>query len=147
MPEEPKRHLRLSLNTGLLILRVAFGLFMLAHGIPKLMGFSEKAAQFPDPLGVGSQLSLMLAIAAEVGGSILLIVGFGTRFAAASLAVTMAVALFVVHGSDPWQKKELAAVYLVVYVALANTGAGTFSIDHCVSGRGALKKPRVDEAT
>jgi hypothetical protein len=61
-------------SVGLLILRVAFGSMMLVHGIPKLMGFSEMAGQFPDPLGMGSQLSLISAIGAEVGCSLLLLI-------------------------------------------------------------------------
>ena len=117
-------------SVGLLILRVAFGGMMLVHGIPKLMGFSEMAGQFPDPLGMGSQFSLISAIGAEVGCSLLLILGIGTRFAAIPLAITMMVALFVVHASDPWNVKELATVYLSVYVSLAFTGAGRFSLDH-----------------
>jgi putative oxidoreductase len=117
-------------SVGLLILRVAFGSMMLVHGIPKLMGFSEMAGQFPDPLGMGSQFSLISAIGAEVGCSLLLLLGLGTRFAAIPLAITMMVALFAVHASDPWKVKELAAVYLAVYVSLAFTGAGQFSLDH-----------------
>lgn len=117
-------------SVGLLILRVAFGSMMLGHGIPKLMGFSEMAGQFPDPLGMGSQFSLISAIGAEVGCSLLLLLGLGTRFAAIPLAITMMVALFAVHASDPWKVKELAAVYLAVYVSLAFTGAGQFSLDH-----------------
>tara|TARA_R110002072_G_scaffold303069_1_gene492550 strand:- start:21848 stop:22288 length:441 start_codon:yes stop_codon:yes gene_type:complete len=122
-------------STGLLLLRVAFGCFMLVHGWQKLSGFSEMADKFPDPIGMGSSLSLVMAIAAEVGCSLLLIAGFGTRFAAIPLAFTMIVASFVVHGSDPWQKKELAACYLAVYATLVLTGAGRFSVDQCLWGR------------
>jgi putative oxidoreductase len=118
-----------------LILRVAFGGLMLVHGIPKLIGFAEMAGQFPDPLGMGSGLSLVLAIGAEVGCSLLLILGLGTRFAAIPLAITMAVALFVVHAADPWKVKELAAVYLCVYVSLVFTGPGQFSLDHLIAKR------------
>ncbi|MCC7337203.1 MAG: DoxX family protein [Pirellulaceae bacterium] len=122
-------------SAGLLLLRVAFSCFMLVHGWQKLSGFSEMADKFPDPIGMGSSLSLVLAIAAEVGCSLLLIAGFGTRLAAVPLAFTMIVALFVVHGSDPWQKKELAACYLAVYATLMLTGAGRFSVDHCLWGK------------
>lgn len=117
-------------SLGLLILRVAFGCFMLVHGIPKLKGFSEMSDKFPDPLGIGSQFSLISAIGAEVGCSLLLILGLGTRIAALPLVFTMLIALFVVHGADPWQKKELAALYLAVYVTLVLTGGGRCSLDH-----------------
>ena len=49
------------LDTGLLALRVAIGCFMLVHGIRKLMGFSKMRDKFPDPIGMGSQLSLIVA--------------------------------------------------------------------------------------
>lgn len=116
-------------SLGLLVLRIAFGAFMLVHGTQKLMGYSALAEKFPDPLGMGSQLSLIAAIGSEVGCSLLLILGLGTRLAALPLAFTMLIALFVVHAADPWKIKELAAVYLVVYITLALTGPGCFSID------------------
>ena len=123
-------------HIGLLALRVGVGCFMLVHGWQKLSGFSEMADKFPDPLGMGSQLSLIAAIGAEVGCSLLLIAGMGTRLAALPLAFTMIIALFVVHGSDPWQKKELAAIYLLVYMVIAFTGAGQFSFDQRMWSKG-----------
>ena len=116
-------------STGLLLLRVAFGCFMLVHGWQKLSGFSELADKFPDPIGMGSSLSLVMAIGAEVGCSILLILGLGTRLAVIPLASTMIVALFIVHGADPWKVKELAAIYLAAYAVIFVTGPGRCSLD------------------
>lgn len=117
------------ISIGLLVLRVGIGCLMLVHGLQKVMGFGQMADVFPDPIGLGSQLSLIMAIAAEAGCSILLILGLGTRLAVLPLAFTMLVALFLVHANDPWKVKELAAVYLLVYVSLFLTGAGRFSLD------------------
>lgn len=117
-------------SAGLLVLRVSTGVMMIAaHGWPKLAGYAEKAEVFPDPIGLGSQMSLIAAIGTEAGCSLLLILGLFTRLAALPLAFTMGVALFIVHGSDPWKVKELAAVYLAVYVSLALLGGGRFSLD------------------
>ncbi|MEZ6080434.1 MAG: DoxX family protein [Pirellulaceae bacterium] len=91
-------------SAGLLLLRVAFGCFMLVHGWQEAFRIQRDGRQVPDPIGMGSGLSLVLAIAAEVGCSLLLIAGFGTRLAAVPLAFLMIVALFVVHGGDPWRK-------------------------------------------
>lgn len=102
---------------------------MLVHGWQKLASYGELAGKFPDPIGIGSQLGLIATIIAEFGCSILLILGLGTRLAALILGFTMAVALFVVHADDPWQKKELAAVYLSVYATLLVTGGGPISVD------------------
>lgn len=123
------------IDIGLLLLRLAFGWFMLVHGMQKLLGFSEKVGQFPDPIGIGSQLSLIMAIGAEVGCSVLLIVGLGTRLAVLPLAFTMIIALFVVHGADPWKTKELAAIYLAAYVILFVTGPGSLSLDAMLSSK------------
>jgi putative oxidoreductase len=119
-------------SLGLLLLRLAISGFMLVHGIQKLQSYATLVDKFPDPLGLGSKLSLIAAIGAEVGCSVLLILGLCTRLATLPLAFTMAIALFVIHAADPWQVKELAAVYLAVYLALFLTGAGRYSLDAVV---------------
>lgn len=134
-----------ALSVGLLVLRVAVGCFMLVHGWQKLTGFSEMADTFPDPIGMGSRLSLISAIGAEFGCSLLLIVGLATRLAAIPLAFTMVVALFVVHAADPWQRKELAAIYLSVYAVLICTGAGRYSLDYLLAKKWG--KSEVEEVT
>ncbi|MFG0267127.1 MAG: DoxX family protein [Rhodopirellula sp. JB055] len=128
---------------GLLALRVAFGCFMMVHGLQKVMGFSTISEGFPDPLGMGHQLSLVCAIATEVGCSILLILGLGTRVAVLGLAFTMFVALLLVHGSVPWMFKEVAAVYLATYAVIFITGPGNLSLDQKLFGN---SEPNENEA-
>ena len=50
----------------LLAARVVFGLLLMSHGIAKLQHFEALSATFPDPLGVGSRVSLVLAVFGEV---------------------------------------------------------------------------------
>ena len=116
-------------DIGLLVLRLAFGGMMLTHGVPKLLAFSEKADSFPDPIGVGSALALTLAVFAEVVCAGLVIVGAFTRLAVIPLMVTMAVAAFIVHGSDPLERKELALLYLAAFLVIGLLGAGRHSVD------------------
>lgn len=117
-------------DVGLLLMRVAFGALMLfGHGLGKLMQYSEKSAVFPDPLGVGSPLSLALAIFAEVVCSLAVVLGLFTRAALVPLMVTMLVAVFIIHADDPWQKKEFALLYLIPYFVLFLTGPGKYSLD------------------
>src|SRR5688572_1522503 len=117
-------------DIGLLILRLGFGGMMLfGHGMGKLLGFSEKLGQFPDPIGLGSNVSLVLAVFAEAVCSVFVMMGLATRLACIPLIITMAVAVLFIHAQDPWMKKELALAYLIPFLTLMLTGAGRFSID------------------
>lgn len=122
----------LSRDMGLLIMRLGFGGFMLfGHGWGKLMmALSEGPVQFADPIGLGAVASLYATIFAEFLCSILIIIGFQTRIAAGILAFTMLVAGLIVHGADPFAKKELALIYATYYLGLIGTGPGRFSLDH-----------------
>jgi putative oxidoreductase len=115
------------------ILRVFTGLTMaLAHGLPKfppgeqLIGGLTHMG-FPLP-----ELFAWLAVGAELLGGLLLCVGFLTRPAAAFLAITMLVAAVMVHGADPFQKKEMALLYFFISFFFTLKGAGKFSIDHFI---------------
>ena len=114
---------------------------LLTHGWSKLTGFGSLSDKFPDPLGVGSAFSLVLAIFAEVFCSLAVAAGIGTRVAAIPVIITMTVAAFMVHGDDPWAKKEFALMYAIPFLALMFTGAGRYSIDAIVcKARGYITK-------
>lgn len=121
-------------SIGLLALRLAAGSMMIyGHGWKKLMALLDgKAGKFPDPLGIGNELSMALAAGAEVGAAALVVIGLFTRLAAVPLMFTMIIAAFVIHGSDPFAKQEMALLYLAAFTALACTGAGRFSVDGAV---------------
>ena len=123
-------------NLGLLILRVAAGGSMLLfHGISKAESFGTLKTSFPDPLGVGSTASLALVVFAEVLCAGLLILGFFTRLAAVPLIVTMAVAVFVQQGNDPWADRELPMLFLAAFTAVFFLGAGRASLDSAILTR------------
>ena len=82
-------------------------------------------------------LSLMACIGAEVGASILIILGLTTRPAAFVLAFCMVVAVFARQAGAPWfcsppnivDAKELGLLYLIPLVSIILTGAGAWSLD------------------
>ena len=111
------------------ILRIMSGVFMLCfHGWPKLMRYADLSQRFSDPLGIGSEMSLILVIFAEVFCSILLITGTAIRFATIPLMITMFVASFIVHADDPIRKIELPLMYLGIYLVLFIGGAGKYAL-------------------
>ena len=125
-------------DLGLLLMRIVFGGFMMfGHGLGKLSGFAERMDSFPDPLGVGSTMSLALAVGAEFFAAFLVILGLATRAALVPLVITMVVAGFIIHGADPFQKQELALIYLAAYIVLFLTGPGKYSVDNKLANKGS----------
>lgn len=123
--------LPLSSDLALLFLRLALGLSMLVlHGWQKVVEFPQLVGKFPDPIGLGSGLSLTLTLLVEVVASVMLVAGVLTRFAAAVLALTMSVAFFRVHaGNFAAPGAETAVLYLYGYIAILLAGAGRFAAD------------------
>lgn len=111
------------------VLRLVVGGSMLTHGIAKLQAFDALSTTFPDPLGVGSMLSLLLALGAEVGCSVLIILGLFTRLATLPAMFTMGMAFLVIHSGDPFAIKELALMYFMLYLTIFVLGSGRYSLD------------------
>lgn len=121
-------------DVGLLILRVFVGVTMLAsHGWGKMMKLIAGDTGFADVLGLGETASLTLAVFAEVICSLFLALGLFTRATLIPLIITMLVAVFVIHGDDPFSKKEFGLLYLIPYITLLLTGPGKYSIDKLIS--------------
>lgn len=133
----------LALDIGLLVLRLGLGALMIfSHGWPKLANFSARMATFSDPLGVGSGVSLGLAVFAEFFCALGILMGLATRLAAIPLLTTMLVAALIQHAPDPWPKPELALVYAVSFAALILAGPGRFSADAVLLRRRATPTSR-----
>lgn len=118
-----------NLSLSSLILRVSISAMMLTHGFGKFMRLVSGETKFPDPLGFGELPSLVLAVFAEFVCSILLIIGYKSRFAAIPPAIVMMVAVFIIHWEDPWRRKEFALLYLVGYITIFMIGSGKYSLD------------------
>ena len=98
----------------LLASRMIFGGLLFSHGIAKWSNFDTMSTMFPDPLGIGSSASLSLAIFGEV-------------------ICSMCIAFFVIHGADPFAVKELALVYLAIFVLMYIAGPGNYSVDRLIA--------------
>lgn len=129
-PAPPKRN-RASLL--ILSLRILLGLLLMSHGIQKWAQFDIMRTVFPDPIGFGSQFSLVLVIFAELFCSIFFIVGFFYRLVMIPMMITLGIAFFVIHNGSITLGGELAFIYLTVFIILYVTGPGKFSIDYFIS--------------
>ena len=113
----------------ILMARIIFGFMFLSHGIAKLHTYSDAPITFPDPIGLGSTLSLWLVLFAEILCSIGFVLGALFRFCLIPMIFTMCIAVFVIHAGDPLDVKELSLMYLAIFALLFITGPGRFSID------------------
>ncbi|MBQ1980891.1 MAG: DoxX family protein [Alistipes sp.] len=141
----PQNSYPTSVSLMLLALRLLFGGVMMWHGITKMANYENLVSSFPNPLGLGSHLSLYLAIFAELFCSVGVIFGAFYRMALIPLIFTMIVAFFIIHHSQPFASKELAFIYLVMFILLFVMGAGRFSLDNIIAAQ--LTKNRAAEYT
>ncbi len=123
-------------DVGLLILRIGFVLCLIfGHGLPKWTLLQTHPERFPDPLGMGHTPALLAAMAAEIGASALVGLGFCTRLAALPVIFTMTVVAVVVHRTDTWAEREPSILFGLVFLALLIMGPGRLSLDHLLRRR------------
>lgn len=118
-------------NLGKLVLRLAMGGMMLTHGWPKLEKLMAGGEiKFSDPLGLGPAVSLVLVVFAEFICSILIIVGYKSKWSAIPLIITMLVAALIVHANDPFSGKEKSLLFAAGFMTIFLMGPGKYSIDY-----------------
>ena len=106
------------LSAMLLLGRILFGSMFLTHGLQKLVNFGALSGSFPRVMGLNSTISLSLAIFAEVFCTLAFITGFLYRLSMLPMIFTMIIAVFVVHANDPFATKEMALLYLYIFLIM-----------------------------
>ena len=124
-----------SLSLLLLFGRVSFGAMFLTHGLQKLANFRQLSENFPSLMGMGSTLSLSLAIFAEVFCTLGFITGFLYRLSMIPMIFTMIIAAFVIHANDPFSTKEMALLYLFIFIVMYTLGPGSIAADYFFATR------------
>ncbi|HZS75968.1 MAG TPA: DoxX family protein [Ktedonobacteraceae bacterium] len=129
----------ISLSLGLLLLRLAVGLTIAAHGAQKLFGWFggsgfRGTVNMQEKMGFKpSVLWASLAILGEVGGGLSLAFGFLTPLGAAGIFGAMFIAVIKGHLKNGfWNSKrgfEYPLQLLAAAVALGLIGPGSFSLD------------------
>lgn len=128
-------------DAGLLILRVAIGIVMFAHGYNHIFGGGriKGTAGWFESLGMKpGLLHAWTASLAELGAGVLLVVGLATPLAAAAVVGTMLVALITNHLRNgyfifrPGEGYEYVLTLILVAIAIGAVGAGGWSLDRAV---------------
>ncbi len=123
------------------LLRVAFGLTIVTHGIPKMLDIPH--GSMPDPMAgstnlIGNVLGLpfapqlaMFVALLEAFGGLAVALGLATRLFAPMLAIQMAVICLAIGPTYPWIDRGIEYPIMLGFVALAISirGGGLYSVD------------------
>ena len=125
------------LSLGILVLRVAAGLAMAAHGYAKYTqgGKIAGTAGWFDSMGMRpGKVHAYLAASTEIGAGVLLALGLVTPLACLAFVALMVVAGYTVHRPNGFfsvnNGYELNFLYAAVAVGIATVGPGRYSLDH-----------------
>jgi putative oxidoreductase len=112
--------------------RVLLVIIFIQAGLHKIPGYEGTAAHM-DERGVPSIL-LPLVILAELGGGLLVLVGFWTRWAALALAGFTVLAALLFHWEPGNQMQMISFMKNITiaggFLVLAGAGPGAFALDN-----------------
>jgi putative oxidoreductase len=126
---------------ALLVMRLALGAVMVAHGYHKVFGGLSHHIQVVSGLGLPGWLAYLSAFT-EFFGGILIILGLFTRAAAFAVCVNMSVAIAKVHfhnGLTGDKGYEFPLALAALAFALIFFGGGPMAFDHVRGGGGSGK--------
>ena len=132
---------------ALLLMRLALGAIMVAHGYHKVFGGLHHHAQFVVSLGLPAWLGYVSSFTEFIGG-LLILAGSFTRPAAFAISIELVLAIWKVHSHNgligssdrPGYEFPLAAAALAM--ALIFFGGGPIAIDHVLRGGGSGSSKR-----
>lgn len=127
------------IDLALLVVRVAFGVGLSAHGLNKVFGGGglEGTGRWFASMGLRwPQLQARMAATTEIGAGLAFAAGLFTPLAAAGMVSVMLVALWVAHRHNGFfifrkgEGWEYVASIAIVAWAVATIGPGRASLDH-----------------
>lgn len=124
----------------ILLMRIFFGVLFFTHGLDKMMNFNELSYTYPDVLGFGSYMTLMVTIFCEFCCSLFLIAGLLVRIMTIPMIIAMGVAFFDVHDAM-MPEGELALIYFIMFIILFFVGPGRYSVDYLIDDRFRKETP------
>ncbi len=114
---------------GILALRVALGLVLVAHGMPKLRDLRNTGEWMASVGFRPGRMWAGVAAAVENVGGLLLLLGVFVQAAALFIAGEFAVILlWRLRRRDPWSAAELELMLFAASLALVTLGGGAWSV-------------------
>jgi putative oxidoreductase len=127
-----RRFIPPNLDTALLILRVVLGIIMIAHGYPKVTGFSGTAEFFTSTGVPLPTLAALFSTTVEFAGGMLMILGVAADLVGFLFVIDMLGAIVFVHFKNGFSAGdggyEFVLALLVMGLTIALAGPGKYAV-------------------
>lgn len=118
------------LSFGLLLLRLGGGaLLIYGHAWQNLRMLWTGHIVFPDPFGIGTDMSWAIAMFAQVVCPIFVMLGVLTRATALPPMLAMLLVQALLGPAIPWSERSVLFLHALPFLVLTFTGAGGYSFD------------------
>ncbi|MBR2326608.1 MAG: DoxX family protein [Alistipes sp.] len=117
------------IDRAILFLRLFVGVLITLHIIDKLQTYNFVLTGYPALLFESSTATFVIFTLLEAIFAVMLIIGYGTRFAAFVMALGMFVEIFLIYPSLGWIGVERQILYIGIYIALVISGGGRYALE------------------
>lgn len=117
------------IDRAILFLRLFVGVLIALHIIDKLQTYNFVLTGYPALLFNSSWATFVIFTALEALFAVMIILGYGTRFAAFVMALGMYVEIFIIYPSLGWLGVERQILYIGIYVTLVLSGSGRYGLE------------------
>lgn len=117
------------IDRAILFLRLFVGVLITLHIIDKLQTYNFVLTGYPALLFDSSTATFVIFTLLEAIFAVMLIIGYGTRFAAFVMALGMFVEIFLIYPSLGWIGVERQILYIGIYIALVISGGGRYALE------------------
>ena len=117
------------LDRAIFFLRIFVGVLISLHIIDKLQTYNFVLTGYPALLFKSSWATFVIFTFLEALFAVMIVLGYGTRFAAFIMSLGMFVEMFIIYPSLGWLGVERQILYIGIYVTLVIAGSGRFGLE------------------
>ena len=117
------------IDRAILFLRLFVGVLIALHIIDKLQTYNFVLTGYPALLFDSSWATFVIFTFLESLFALMIILGYGTRFASFIMALGMFVEIFIIYPSLGWLGVERQILYIGIYITLVIAGSGRYGLE------------------
>ena len=123
------------IDRAILFLRLFVGTLITLHIINKLQSYNFVLTGYPALLFESSTATFVIFTFLEAAFAVMILCGYGTRFAAFIMALGMFVEIFLIYPSLGRIGVERQILYIGIYTTLVIAGSGRYGLESHIARR------------